>query len=215
MTEFNLLGNKTEYSKKEYVFDLVLGITALILVAFLFFTSNFWISTVCVKQTSMTNTLQDGDVLILDRLASVDRGDVIVFKQNENEDYIKRVIAVEGDTVYTKNGEVWIEYLDGGKISVGKLNEPYIKNPEAGTYLNHYTKLDIPRITVKEGQYFVLGDNRENSTDSRTYFNMSDGSINENTSSDKYVGLVDKEQIIGVVHQFWIDRKDATTKLFG
>ena len=216
MTEFNLLGTETEYSKKEYVFDLVLGIIALILVAFLFFASNFWISTVCVKQTSMTNTLQDGDVLILDRLAKVERGDVVVFKQNDKEDYIKRVIAVEGDTIYTKNGEVWLEYLDGGKISIGKLNEPYIKNPKAGTYLYYYAdrKVEIPRLTVGKGQYFVLGDNRENSTDSRTYFNLIDGTINENTTSDKYVGLVDDEQIIGVVHQFWIENKEYTTKIF-
>ena len=210
----NLLNNKTEYKKSEFVFDLIVGFTALILVVFLFFTSNFWISTVCVQQTSMTNTLQDGDVLILDKLAKIDRGDVVVFKQNENEDYIKRVIAVEGDTIYTVNGEVWIERKINGKLLIEKLNEPYLKKASAGTYLNYFNFVDIPRVTLGRGEYFVLGDNRENSTDSRTFFN-SDGTYNEKTTDRNYVGLVKKSQILGVVHEYWIERKDLTTKIFG
>ena len=209
-----LLNDKVEYTKKEFVVDLIIGFTALILVAFLFFTSTFWISTVCVQQTSMTNTLQEGDVLVLDKLAKVDRGDIIVFKQTENEDYIKRVIAVEGDTVYTVDGKVWIEYYENGKKVFKQLDEPYLKHPLNGTYVNYLNKVEISRVTIGKGQYFVFGDNRMNSTDSRTYFNQ-DGSINTNVNDATYVGLVSEEDVLGVVHEFWVAKKDVTTKIFG
>ena len=209
-----LLNDKVEYTKKEFVVDLIIGFTALILVAFLFFTSTFWISTVCVQQTSMTNTLQEGDVLVLDKLDKVDRGDIIVFKQTENEDYIKRVIAVEGDTVYTVDGKVWIEYYENGKKVFKQLDEPYLKHPLNGTYVNYLNKVEISRVTIGKGQYFVLGDNRMNSTDSRTYFNQ-DGSINTNVNDATYVGLVSEEDVLGVVHEFWVAKKDVTTKIFG
>ena len=209
-----LLNDKVEYTKKEFVVDLIIGFTALILVAFLFFTSTFWISTVCVQQTSMTNTLQEGDVLVLDKLAKVERGDIIVFKQTENEDYIKRVIAVEGDTVYTIDGKVWIEYYENGKKVFKQLDEPYLKHPFNGTYVHYSNKVEISRVTIGKGQYFVLGDNRMNSTDSRTYFNQ-DGSINTNVNDATYVGLVSEEDVLGVVHEFWVAKKDVTTKIFG
>lgn len=211
--QLNLLNDGNKYSKKDYVVDLIIGFTALILVAFLFFTSQFWISTVRVQQTSMTNTLQDGDVLILDKLASPKRGDVIVFKQAENNDYIKRVIAVEGDTVYTQNGIVYVYYQLDGKTVHLKLNEDYIKQPELGTYL-YDTKTDIPKVTLGKGEYFVLGDNRMNSVDSRTYFD-SYGNVNQNVNNSGYVGIVKQSQVKGVVHQFWINCKNFTTKIFG
>ena len=53
-----------------------------------------------------------------------------------------------------------------------------------------------------------------NSTDSRTYFNQ-DGSINTNVNDATYVGLVSEEDVLGVVHEFWVAKKDVTTKIFG
>ena len=208
-----LLNNKETYTTKDFITEIVLEVVALLLIIFLFFTSTFWISTVRVKQTSMTNTLYDGDILVLDKLASVEAGDIIVFKQNENEDYIKRVIAVEGDVVYSIDGEVYVDRVVNGELKTINLVENYIKNAAEGTYLSYYDKVDIPKLTVGKGQYFVLGDNRENSTDSRTYFN-SDGTINLKTNDLKYVGLVKESQIIGVVHEFWVKHKDITSKIF-
>lgn len=209
----NLLNVKTEYKKSDFIVDIVVGGIALILVAFLFFVSTFWVSTVVVQQTSMTNTLNEGDVLILDKLATPNRGDIIVFKQNENEDYIKRVIAVAGDTVYTIDGVVWIEYWVDGRKAIKRLDENYIKYPALGTYIPGLQKHDIPRTVVPDNCFFVLGDNRTNSTDSRTYYN-SDGTVNEDTESLNYVGFVNKTQVKGVVHQFWVDNKSVTTKIF-
>ena len=59
----------------------------------------------------MTNTLQDVDVLILDKLAKIDRGDVVVFKQNENEDYIKRKCRECIKTSFFTNNMVKKEFL--------------------------------------------------------------------------------------------------------
>ena len=135
-----LLNNKETYTTKDFITEIVLEVVALLLIIFLFFTSTFWISTVRVKQTSMTNTLYDGDILVLDKLASVEAGDIIVFKQNENEDYIKRVIAVEGDVVYSIDGEVYVDRVVNGELKTINLVENYIKMPQ---------KVLIYHITIK------------------------------------------------------------------
>lgn len=214
--QINLLNHKVKenYTKKDLIVDVIIWVTAILLIVFLFFLSNVWISTVCVQQTSMTNTLDEGDVLILDRLAKPKRQDIIVFSQNDKEDYIKRVIGMEGDTVYTLNGIVYVEYQKDGKTVKEILDEPYIKEPDNKTYLHATGKIDIPRVTLGKGEFFVLGDNRCNSVDSRTYFD-SFGNENTQTQSPTYVGIVKQEQIKGVVHQFWVDKKDVTTKIFG
>ncbi|MBO5713783.1 MAG: signal peptidase I [Clostridia bacterium] len=209
-----LFKDKTEYSKRDFIFDIVLGFICLILIGFLFFVSNFWIATVSVSQQSMTNTINDGDVLILDKLATVERGDVIVFKQNDNDDYIKRVIGIEGDTIYTENGVIYVERFENGEYKKFKIKESYLKNPSAGTYIEYFLCNDIPKTVIGKGQYFVLGDNRESSQDSRTIYTEY-GEENPDTTAPNYVGLVSESQIIGVVHQFWIENKDITTKLFG
>ena len=94
-----------------------------------------------------------GDKVIISKIYGIERGDVIVFKSAElNESLIKRVIGVEGDTVEIKNN---LLYLNGAKV-----NETYIKEPM--TSISGVWK-------VGKNEVFVLGDNRNNSEDSR-YF---------------------------------------------
>ena len=125
---------------------------------------------VLVKGASMENTLHDGEFLIGLRLdKSLERGDIVVISTNKfGEDgyyIIKRIIGVSGDTVV-------IDY-EKGLVSVnGKaLDEPYIKeemrNPAWGEPIYTYT--------VSDGCIFVMGDNRNNSSDSRVI-----GEINTN-----------------------------------
>lgn len=129
-----------------------------------------------VSGESMYPTLNDRDYLILNRMAykfgDIDRGDIIVFKSDlrqdngKTKDLIKRVIAIPGDHLIIKNSQVYIN----GEVQ----NEPYIHN--------EYTSGDID-VVIPQNEVFVMGDNRENSRDSR--------------SSD--VGLVNEDDIIGEV----------------
>lgn len=119
---------------------------------------------------SMEPNFQSGDYLIIDELSyqlrQPERGEVVVFKYplNPKEYYIKRIIGAPGETVIVKNGKITIK------------NE---KNPEGflldeSMYINEYTSHDTER-TLGGNEYFVLGDNRDASSDSRTW-----GSVPEN-----------------------------------
>ena len=129
-----------------------------------------------VSGESMYPTLNDRDYLILNRMAykfgDIDRGDIIVFKTDlkqdngKEKDLIKRVIAIPGDHLVIKDSKVYIN----GEVQ----DEPYIHN--------EYTSGDID-IVIPDNDVFVMGDNRENSRDSR--------------SSD--IGLVNESDIIGEV----------------
>ena len=129
-----------------------------------------------VSGESMYPTLNNKDYLILNRLSykfgEVKEGDIIVFKTDlkqdngKDKDLIKRVIATGGDHLVIKDSKVYVN----DKL----LNEPYIDNA--------YTSGDID-IVIPKGKVFVMGDNRENSKDSR--------------SED--VGLVDENDILGEV----------------
>jgi len=89
-------------------------------------------------------------------------GDVIVFKapNDPEKDYIKRVIGVAGDRIIIKDADV---YLNGVKLSESAYLEESVKT-YAGSFLR-----DQQEITVPQDQYFVLGDNRSNSSDSREW----------------------------------------------
>lgn len=129
-----------------------------------------------VVGSSMSNTLEAGDEILVNRfvykVTAPKRGDVIVFLPNGNKKshyYVKRVIGVPGDTIQIKNG---ILYVNGEEY---KETPERDKMDEAG--------LAKEEITVGEDEYFVLGDNRNNSEDSR-YAN---------------IGNVKREYIIGKV----------------
>lgn len=168
-------GNMINYKKE--IFQWVVAIFAAVLIALLIRTYIF--EPVQVDGQSMEDTLENGQKLILYKLgyrfSEPKRGDIIVlkvkegifgdipilgslpfFRDNDNFsgeiDYIKRVIGVPGDVIDIKDGYVYIN----GK----KLDEPYAKG------LTYKKTLELP-ITVQKNQVFVLGDNRENSNDSR------------------------------------------------
>lgn len=123
---------------------------------------------------SMAETLNSGDEILVNRfiykVTDPNPGDIVVFLPNGNEKshyYVKRVIAVPGDTVQIKNGVV---YVNG---------EEYEETVE--TALIEEAGLAEEEVTLLDNEYFVLGDNRNNSEDSR-YAN---------------IGNIKKEYIIG------------------
>lgn len=118
-----------------------------------------------VDGNSMLDTLQDGEIMVTDRMAyafrSPKRGDIVLcyypdaYYEDQSLSYatrVKRVVAVGGDTIETRDGEV---YVNGEKV-----DEPYLTKDRIG---NQY----IRPQTIPEGSVYVLGDNRSVSRDSR------------------------------------------------
>lgn len=123
----------------------------------------FIISPFVVDGESMHPTFENLDYLIVDEILyafkSPERGEVIVFRYPVNPSvfYIKRVIGLPGETVSIVRGNVTITTVEGSKIT---LDEPYKVNEDAT-----YTK----KVSLNADEYFVMGDNRPNSSDSRTW----------------------------------------------
>ncbi|MDD5127567.1 MAG: signal peptidase I [Dehalococcoidales bacterium] len=107
-----------------------------------------------IFMTSMEPNFHEGQRLLVNKIAYVfgepQRGDVVIFHApNNGGDYIKRVIGLPGDTVEIRSRAVYVN----GK----RLDEPYIMDPPTYT---------LDKMTVPPDEYFVLGDNRNNSNDS-------------------------------------------------
>ncbi len=123
----------------------------------------FIVSPFVVDGASMHPTFENLDYLIIDEIvyafSSPARGDVVVFRYPGNPSifYIKRIIGLPGETVSINRGSVTISSASGEDIA---LTEPYIVNEDAT-----YTK----SISLNDGEYFVMGDNRPNSSDSRVW----------------------------------------------
>src|SRR5579884_1401668 len=139
--------------------DLSLSVLiAIIVILFLY-------QPVKVEGTSMMPSLIDQERIFINKfiyrfgLADIGRGDTVVFwfPQDTSKSYIKRVIGIPGDTVEVRNGTV---YVNGHA-----LNEPYV--PEI--YRDHAS---MPPRTVEPDHYFVLGDHRSSSNDSRTWWTV-------------------------------------------
>jgi signal peptidase I len=122
-----------------------------------------------IEGTSMEPTLINGDILLLTKTTNFDRGELCGFSWN-NKLLIKRVIGVPGD---------WIEIDTDGTVYLNgeKLEEPYAEQLALGE-----CDLEFP-FQVPQEQYFVLGDMRESSIDSR----------------NTLIGCVEKDQIVGKV----------------
>ena len=117
-----------------------------------------------VSGASMYPTLHNGDRMVLSKVGDIHRFDVVILKApDENVEYIKRVIGMPGDTVEMKSG---VLYINGKKV-----DQPFI-NTEAlakqTVFMDDFTLESLTgESKVPEGKYFVLGDNRGVSKDSR------------------------------------------------
>lgn len=119
-----------------------------------------------VKGSSMYPNFKDGQFIFTDkisyRLGDPKRGDVVVFRSPKNQDidFIKRVVALPGETVKISGGKV---FVNGSELNEATyLTEDVITGPEA--YLANDQEVIIP-----PGMYFVMGDNRGHSSDSRDF----------------------------------------------
>lgn len=149
-------------SKKKIIAEIVLYI-ALILIC-VFVIPKYVIQRTIVSGTSMLNTLHDNDNLLVEkvsyRFSDPDRFDIVVFypfgKEEDPDDYfVKRIIGLPGETVQIIGSDIYIN----GEI----LEENYGRVP-----ILHAGEAATP-ITLGEDEFFVLGDNREGSQDSRDF----------------------------------------------
>ncbi len=112
----------------------------------------FIITPVRVDGASMNKMLNNNDILLLYRLAKLERYDIVVLKETiDNDTIIKRIIGMPGETVEIKNNKIYI-------------NDEEIEDEYAYGDTSDYT-----RITLGSDEYFLLGDNRLISKDSRSF----------------------------------------------
>ncbi len=137
---------------RAFLREILIVITVAIAI---FIVSRTAIQSFVVVGVSMEPSFEEGQRLLINkavyRFREPARGDVIVFHppNNQRTDYIKRIIALPGDTVEIKEGVV---YVNGSN-----LYEPYIEDPPSYT---------LRQKEIPDNNYFVLGDNRNNSNDS-------------------------------------------------
>jgi signal peptidase I len=131
-----------------------------------------------IEGTSMEPTLTNGEIVLLAKTTRFERGDLCAFTWN-NKLLVKRVIALPGD---------WIEIDTDGTIYLNgdKLDEPYVEHKALGE-----CDLEFP-FQVPQEQYFVIGDMRESSVDSR----------------NTVIGCISKDQIVGkIFFRIWPFKK--------
>jgi signal peptidase I len=139
-----------------------------------------------VEGTSMLPQLADEQRIFVNKLVyridRIERGDVIVFRFPEDlrRSYIKRVVGLPGETVEVRKGAVHID----GKT----LTEPYVPQ-------RYRDRASHPPFTVPEGAYYVLGDHRNTSNDSRTW-----GTVDKSFITGKAVFAYWPPERFGVVH---------------
>jgi len=172
----------------EWLAALVIGILIVTLVK-VFLVTNYE-----VVGQSMMPTLNDKDKVIVSKMTEVKRMDIVIFHGDQQEDYVKRVIGLPGDTITYENDELFINNK--------RIKEPYLQSYSAFNNPNeNFTgDFELEELTgsqrVPSGKLFVLGDNRISSMDSRYFY------------------FVDTEEIVGTVKARYWPISHATSQFY-
>ncbi|MGO5051331.1 signal peptidase I [Lachnospiraceae bacterium LCP25S3_G4] len=169
------MARNREYEAERSIFKELLGwiVYILIIIGLTYIIITYVGQRTRVSGSSMETTLSDGDNLIVDKISfrfrDPQRYEIIVFpyQYEENTYYIKRIIGMPGETIQVMNGEVY--------INDAPLDEMY------GNEVMEDAGIAETPITLGEDEYFVLGDNRNHSSDSR----------------DSSVGIITRDMLMG------------------
>ncbi|MBE6655359.1 MAG: signal peptidase I [Ruminococcaceae bacterium] len=157
---------KKEPLREIFLYVELLAITATVILLFFSFIARITV----VEGGSMENTLLGGDRLIVsDLFYTPERGDIVIIHSpvvNKGEAIVKRIIAVEGDTVSI--------HEDGVYVNGEKLNET---DGSLGYTINSYPYLPKAPQVIEKGKIFVLGDHRSNSLDSRSFGQVDESAV--------------------------------------
>jgi signal peptidase I len=147
------------------IIEIVVIVSAAFVIALL--VQAFLVKPFTIHQVSMRPTLQEGDRILLNRLTyrfrAEHRGDIVVFHSpiTAGEDLVKRIVGIAGDRVAVSGGKLYINGV--------AQNEPYLLEQDFSG--------EMPEILVPVGDVFVMGDNRNNSGDSRLFGSIPTSSI--------------------------------------
>ena len=150
--------NKTTWKRELMEWVIVIEVAVVVAVIL----NQFIIVNASIPTASMETTIMTGDRVFGNRLAYIkeepERGDIVMFKfpDDERQLFIKRIIGLPGETLEMKDGKI---YIDGSETP---LDEPYLNVVPVGDY---------GPISIPEDAYFMMGDNRNNSADSRYWSN--------------------------------------------
>ncbi|ALX48679.1 signal peptidase I [Lentibacillus amyloliquefaciens] len=171
--------------KRRYIKKIVPVVLVALVLAIIFRSSLF--ASYVVNGESMEPTLYDGNLLMVNKVAynltEVDRFDIIVFHADKQDDYVKRVIGLPGDEIIYENDKL---YINGEHVEEPFL-EPFRNVNDTGPYTEDFTLKGVTDSKeVPEGKLFVMGDNRQDSLDSRE------------------IGFIDAETLVGKVDiKYW------------
>ncbi|WP_225534759.1 MULTISPECIES: signal peptidase I [unclassified Enterococcus] len=156
-------------------------LTLLVTIGVLYTLSLFTFSLARVEGYSMSATLEDGDIVVVNKLAKVKRFDLVYLKvPKSKEKSIRRIIGRPGESLYYKNGQLFINEQEKDEAFIGEYKKQF--EQDGMLYTEDFTlKALTGSPTIPQGKYLVLGDNRPYATDSR------------------YYQLVDEKEIIGKV----------------
>lgn len=177
-----------------HLLDVVFNIV--VIVAIVAGIRTFLVSPFQVEGSSMVSTLEDNEYIVINKLVyflgTPDRGDIVVFRppNDPKKYYVKRVIGLPGDTVIIRDGNVFLK--TAGSEAEQALNEPYLDARNQGKTFRHPPGQgdgSEQEFTVPENRYFVMGDNRQGSLDSRS-FTLEDGSAEPYVTREDIKGRV-------------------------